>query len=74
MGLKSGRLDGASRRLKTPIVTHTDQVGEENMGGTLRLGAQATKLKAGTKIAEIYACEEISERHRNRYGVNAAYF
>jgi len=39
----------------------------------MRLGAYPAVLKAGSKVAEIYAANEISERHRHRYEVNANY-
>jgi CTP synthase len=44
-----------------------------NLGGTMRLGAFDAKLKAGSRIAQIYGSTEISERHRHRYEVNTAY-
>ncbi|MET4684595.1 CTP synthase [Brevundimonas faecalis] len=44
-----------------------------DLGGTMRLGAYASTLKAGSKIAEIYGATEISERHRHRYEVNINY-
>ena len=44
-----------------------------NMGGTMRLGAYDAVLKEGTKIAEIYGSNIISERHRHRYEVNSDY-
>lgn len=44
-----------------------------NLGGTMRLGAYASTLRAGSKIAEIYGTTEISERHRHRYEVNMSY-
>jgi CTP synthase len=44
-----------------------------DMGGTMRLGAYPAVLKKGSKVAEIYGHREISERHRHRYEVNAAY-
>jgi CTP synthase len=44
-----------------------------DMGGTMRLGAYNAKLVEGTKIAEIYGSETISERHRHRYEVNIDY-
>jgi CTP synthase len=46
---------------------------EGDLGGTMRLGAYAAHLKAGSKIAEIYGTTDISERHRHRYEVNTAY-
>jgi CTP synthase len=42
-------------------------------GGTMRLGAYPARLKAGSKVAEVYGTLDISERHRHRYEVNAAY-
>jgi CTP synthase len=44
-----------------------------DMGGTMRLGAYAARLKPGSKIAQIYGTTEISERHRHRYEVNIDY-
>ena len=46
---------------------------DEDLGGTMRLGAYPANLKKGTKIAEIYGSQEISERHRHRYEVNINY-
>ena len=46
----------------------------EDLGGTMRLGAQAVELGEGTRTREVYADEPvISERHRHRYEVNNAY-
>ncbi len=44
-----------------------------DLGGTMRLGAFAAKLREGSKIAQIYGSTTISERHRHRYEVNTAY-
>jgi len=44
-----------------------------NLGGTMRLGAYASTLAAGSKIAQIYGTTAISERHRHRYEVNMGY-
>ncbi len=46
---------------------------EGDLGGTMRLGAYAAKLEPGSRVAGIYGCEEISERHRHRYEVNTRY-
>ncbi len=45
----------------------------ENMGGTMRLGAYPARLREGSQIAGIYGTTNISERHRHRYEVNFAY-
>ncbi len=44
-----------------------------NMGGTMRLGAYACKLKSGSKIYEAYNTEIVSERHRHRFEFNNEY-
>ncbi len=46
---------------------------DDDMGGTMRLGAYEASLATGSKIAEIYGSTTISERHRHRYEVNIAY-
>ncbi|SLN54384.1 CTP synthase [Oceanibacterium hippocampi] len=47
--------------------------GEDDLGGTMRLGAYACGLRAGSKVHEIYGSDEISERHRHRFEVNINY-
>jgi CTP synthase len=42
----------------------------EDLGGTMRLGAQAVELADGTKAREAYGEHVIHERHRHRYEVN----
>lgn len=44
-----------------------------DLGGTMRLGAYDCELKEGSKVAEVYGTNEISERHRHRYEVNINY-
>ena len=44
-----------------------------DMGGTMRLGAYACKLRPGSRIANIYGASETSERHRHRYEVDNGY-
>jgi CTP synthase len=46
---------------------------DSDKGGTMRLGAYPARLKEGSKVAEVYGTLDISERHRHRYEVNAAY-
>ena len=46
---------------------------EDDLGGTMRLGAYEAKLAPGSRVAEIYGSTTISERHRHRYEVNPAY-
>jgi CTP synthase len=41
-----------------------------DLGGTMRLGAYPARLKAGSRVAEIYGADEIHERHRHRFEVD----
>jgi CTP synthase len=41
-----------------------------DLGGTMRLGGQRCKLGAETLARQVYAKDEIVERHRHRYEVN----
>jgi CTP synthase len=50
-----------------------EQKGVNDLGGTMRLGAQRVELIPGSRVAEIYGREEIWERHRHRYEINPAY-
>jgi CTP synthase len=45
----------------------------EDLGGTMRLGAQAVELADGTRAHEAYGDAVIHERHRHRYEVNNQY-
>jgi CTP synthase len=48
-----------------------DLVNVEELGGTMRLGEWACRLKENSLAREIYAgAEEIGERHRHRYEFN----
>ena len=42
----------------------------EDLGGTMRLGAQAVELAEGTRARETYGEPVVHERHRHRYEVN----
>lgn len=82
-------LDGASstefnRQAKHPIIAliteWTTETGERvqrdensNLGGTMRLGAQACNLEPGSQARAIYGHDTIVERHRHRYEVNSGY-
>ena len=45
----------------------------ENLGGTMRLGAYPCRLRPGSRVAQIYGTDQVSERHRHRYEVNNSY-
>lgn len=44
--------------------------GEDDLGGTMRLGNYECKLVDGTRARAIYGSETVLERHRHRYEVN----
>ncbi|MBO0950763.1 CTP synthase [Fibrella forsythiae] len=50
-----------------------DQKKVVNMGGTMRLGAYACKIKKDSLAYQAYGKTLISERHRHRYEFNSAY-
>jgi CTP synthase len=45
----------------------------DDLGGTMRLGAQTCKLVPGTASRKAYGVDQISERHRHRYEFNNNY-
>ena len=73
-------LDGANSTEMDPETPYPvidllpEQKEVEDLGGTMRLGAQAVELVEGTRARELYADESVVfERHRHRYEVNNAY-
>jgi CTP synthase len=73
-------LDGANSTEMDPetpfpvIDLLPEQKEVEDLGGTMRLGAQAVELAEGTRSREAYDDEAVvAERHRHRYEVNNAY-
>ena len=46
---------------------------DKDLGGTMRLGLYAAKLKENSLIKKIYRSKVIQERHRHRYEVNISY-
>jgi CTP synthase len=69
-------LDGANSTEMDPETPYPvidllpEQKGVEDLGGTMRLGAQAVDLAAGTRAREAYGEAVVHERHRHRYEVN----
>jgi len=49
------------------------QKGVVNKGGTMRLGTWNCDLAQGSKVAEVYGKQEITERHRHRFEFNNEY-
>ena len=46
---------------------------DDDLGGTMRLGAYPCVLAEGSRVREVYGEELIHDRHRHRYEVNIAY-
>jgi len=46
---------------------------DDDLGGTMRLGAQPCHLVLGSRIREVYGKRVILERHRHRYELNDHY-
>ena len=46
---------------------------DSDFGGTMRLGAQAIRLRRESRMRSVYGAEIISERHRHRYEFNNTY-
>jgi CTP synthase len=69
-------LEGANSTEMDPETPHAvidllpEQKGVEDLGGTMRLGAQAVEVSEGTHARELYGEAVIFERHRHRYEVN----
>jgi CTP synthase len=72
-------LDGANSTEMDPETPYPvidllpEQKGIEDLGGTMRLGAQAVEVALGTRARELYGDAVIFERHRHRYEVNNLY-
>jgi CTP synthase len=69
-------LDGANSTEMDPETPYPvidllpEQKEVEDLGGTMRLGAQAVELAEGTRTRETYGEPVVHERHRHRYEVN----
>jgi CTP synthase len=72
-------LDGANSTEMDPETPYPvidllpEQKGVEDLGGTMRLGAQAIEVAGGTRARDAYDETVIFERHRHRWEVNNLY-
>src|SRR3569833_4196225 len=72
-------LDGANSTEMDPETPYPvidllpEQKAVEDLGGTMRLGAQAVELADGTRARELYGETVIRARHRRRCEVSNAY-
>ncbi|MFQ5823635.1 MAG: CTP synthase [bacterium] len=71
LGANSSEFDPQT---KYPVIDLMEaQKNISDMGGTMRLGAYACKIKSDTRTSEAYGQSEVYERHRHRYEVNNNY-
>ncbi len=84
IGLKGANSTEFDRATNHPVIAlitewqdlaRGQQVRDEKseLGGSMRLGAQEARLKAGTLVHSLYGKESIYERHRHRYEFNNNY-
>jgi CTP synthase len=67
-GANSSEMDPTT---KYPVIDLMhDQRDVTDMGGTMRLGAYYAVLEPGSRVAEAYGQQVVSERHRHRYEFN----
>jgi CTP synthase len=70
-GANSREFDATTRH---PVIDlMDDQADVSEKGGTMRLGSYTARLTPGSRVAEAYGTEVVSERHRHRYEVNPRY-
>ena len=74
LGLKDANSTEFDRDTTNPVIfLMGEQEGVEDMGATMRLGAQDVHISPGSEAERLYGSNDISERHRHRYEVNPAY-
>lgn len=74
LGLKDADSAEFNLETKNPVIhLLPEQIGVEDLGGTLRLGSYPCKLDKNSKCYKLFGKEDISERHRHRYEVNNDY-
>ncbi len=74
LGLKGANSMEIDPNTPYPVVDLLEsQKGVEEKGGTMRLGGLRVVLEKGTRIFKAYEQEEIIERFRHRYHINAKY-
>jgi len=73
-GLKDANSFEFDESTKDPVIALLpEQIGVEDLGGTLRLGSYPCKLDKQSKCYKLFGKQDIEERHRHRYEVNNDY-
>ena len=74
LGLKDADSAEFNVDTKNPVIhLLPEQIGVEDLGGTLRLGSYPCKLDKQSKCYKLFGKQDIEERHRHRYEVNNDY-
>ena len=74
VGIKETNSTEFAPECENPVISlMNSQRDVQDLGGTMRLGAYPCKLRAGSRVAQIYGADEVSERHRHRYEVNNSF-
>jgi len=74
LGLADANSSEFADDTSNPVICLLDeQRNVTNKGATMRLGAQTCILEPGSRAAEAYGTEQVSERHRHRYEFNPAF-
>ncbi len=73
-GLNNANSTEIDPTTKNPVISLLEEQEHiENMGGTMRLGAQQCVFQEGTNIKKIYNSDSAMERHRHRFEFNMKY-
>ena len=76
-GLKGAHTTEVDKDTKYPVIDvmqeQKDKIKNNNLGGTMRLGAYPAVLKKKTLAHEAYRADKVYERHRHRFEVNLEY-
>lgn len=74
LGLEKAHSTEFDKDTPHPVICLLDeQQNVIDLGGTMRLGSQPSRLIADSKAIQAYGREEIEERHRHRYEFNNEY-
>jgi len=77
LGLKKANSAEVNPQTPYPVIhimpDQEEYLKKHQYGGTIRLGAWPCKILPGSKLAEIYGKNSISERHRHRFEFNNRY-
>jgi CTP synthase len=73
-GMKGASSTEFQKDIPHPVIDlMPDQRGVKDKGGTMRLGAYPCTLQPGSRAAQLYGTQTISERHRHRFEFNNDY-